>query len=140
MAPDVNGMVRRNFMVCIAVEGTPYVVAAICYPDEFTAPAQMMEVRAKKLAVETRNIIGGILVVTLLLIGLVVSLYGHRLAGRIKDLTAAAERISVGELDVEIEKKMPNDEIGDLANAFGRMQDSIRLSIERLRKRRSSSR
>jgi methyl-accepting chemotaxis protein len=50
-------------------------------------------------------------------------------------LTDAANRISVGELGVEIENKS-KDEIGDLAEAITRMQDSIRLSIERLRRRR----
>jgi methyl-accepting chemotaxis protein len=53
----------------------------------------------------------------------------------IRKLTDAANRISVGELGVEIENKS-KDEIGDLADAITRMQDSIRLSIERLRRRR----
>ncbi|MBC2734658.1 MAG: HAMP domain-containing protein [Desulfobacteraceae bacterium] len=53
----------------------------------------------------------------------------------IRKLTDAANRISVGELGVEIENKS-KDEIGDLAEAITRMQDSIRLSIERLRRRR----
>jgi HAMP domain-containing protein len=46
-----------------------------------------------------------------------------------------AERISVGEMDAEIKIKS-RDEIGDLAEAISRMQESIRLSIERLRRRR----
>jgi methyl-accepting chemotaxis protein len=71
--------------------------------------------------------------------GLVVLLIAY-LASRaivtpIKRLTAAANRISVGDLSVEIENRS-KDEIGDLAEAITRMQDSIRLSIERLRKRR----
>ena len=53
----------------------------------------------------------------------------------IRKLTDAANRISVGELGVEI-KTTSKDEIGDLAEAITRMQDSIRLSIERLRRRR----
>lgn len=53
----------------------------------------------------------------------------------IRKLTDAANRISVGELGVEIKNKS-KDEIGDLAEAITRMQDSIRLSIERLRRRR----
>lgn len=53
----------------------------------------------------------------------------------IRKLTDAANRISVGELGVEIENKS-KDEIGELAEAITRMQDSIRLSIERLRRRR----
>jgi methyl-accepting chemotaxis protein len=53
----------------------------------------------------------------------------------IRKLTDAANRISVGELGVEIQTTS-KDEIGDLAEAITRMQDSIRLSIERLRRRR----
>ncbi|MDJ0622891.1 MAG: cache and HAMP domain-containing protein [Desulfocapsaceae bacterium] len=53
----------------------------------------------------------------------------------IRNLTDAANRISVGDLDVEISTKS-KDEIGDLADAIVRMQDSIRLSISRLTRRR----
>jgi methyl-accepting chemotaxis protein len=53
----------------------------------------------------------------------------------IRNLTDAANRISVGDLDVEIVTKS-KDEIGDLAAAIVRMQDSIRLSIARLTRRR----
>jgi methyl-accepting chemotaxis protein len=53
----------------------------------------------------------------------------------IRKLTDAANRISVGELSVEI-VKTSQDEIGDLADAITRMQDSIRLSIERLRRKK----
>ncbi|MFH2220352.1 MAG: cache domain-containing protein [Pseudomonadota bacterium] len=60
---------------------------------------------------------------------------GRALSRPIIKLTETADRISVGELDVEIDTKR-KDEIGDLAEAVARMQDSIRLSIERLRKRR----
>ena len=40
-----------------------------------------------------------------------------------------------GEMDAQI-PVTSRDEIGDLAEAIGRMQESIRLSIERLRRRR----
>jgi methyl-accepting chemotaxis protein len=53
----------------------------------------------------------------------------------IRNLTDAANRISVGDLDVEISTRS-KDEIGDLAAAIVRMQDSIRLSIARLTRRR----
>jgi methyl-accepting chemotaxis protein len=48
-------------------------------------------------------------------------------------LTGVAERISMGELETEIETKS-RDEIGQLAEAIARIQDNIRLSIERLRR------
>ena len=132
---DKDGRVRDKFMVCTPVEGTPYVIASTTYLDEFTLPVKRMEERAKAQAAGTRNIIFAILAGSIILIGIIVSLYGHRLTGKIKSLTNTAERISVGELDAEIEIKS-KDEIGDLAEAIARMQDSIRISIERLRRRR----
>jgi methyl-accepting chemotaxis protein len=94
-----------------------------------------METRAKRFLTNTRNIVFGIMGGTLILIILIVSIYGTQLTGRIKSLTDVADRISVGELDAEIKIKS-KDELGDLAEAISRMQDSIRLSIERLRRRR----
>jgi len=132
---DADGRLREKFMVCTPVEGTPYVVASTTYLDEFTRPVKVMETRAKKQAARTRNIVFGIFVATIILIGLIVSLYGQKITGKIKSLTDVADRISVGELDAEIDI-VSNDEIGDLSDAVVRMQDSIRLSIERLRRRR----
>jgi len=68
-------------------------------------------------------------------VGVVAALVSSRLMARpILALTEAADRISVGELDFTIQVNR-NDEIGDLAEAMKRMQDSLRLSIERLRRR-----
>ncbi|MBW1819987.1 MAG: HAMP domain-containing protein [Deltaproteobacteria bacterium] len=132
---DKDGTVRNKFMACTPIEGLPYAIAATTYLDEFTNPIEVMEARAEKTATRTRIISLFIFVGTLLLIGLTVSIYGHRLTGRIKTLTKVADRISVGELDTEVDVDL-KDELGDLAEAVTRMQDSIRLSIERLRRRR----
>ena len=65
----------------------------------------------------------------------IIIIYGYRLTRNIKYLTEAADRISVGDLEAEIEVTS-KDEIGNLADAISRMQDSLRFSIERLRRRR----
>jgi HAMP domain-containing protein len=132
---DKDGKFRDKFMVSTPVAGTPFVVAATTYLDEFTGPIKLMESRAEILTEKTRLIIFAILGGTLLLIGIIVSIYGHRLTGKIKSLTDVAERISIGDLEIEVETKS-RDEIGELAEAISRMQESIRLSIERLRRRR----
>jgi methyl-accepting chemotaxis protein len=72
---------------------------------------------------------------TILVVLLVAMLAGRAITRPINQLTDVAERISLGELDAEIRVKS-KDEIGDLAGAIQRMADSIRLSIERLRRRR----
>ena len=132
---DKDGKFRDKFMVCTPVAGTPFVVAATTYLDEFTGPVKLMETRAEILTEKTRLITWAILGGTLLLIGVIVFIYGQRLTGKIKSLTDVAERISIGDLGIEVETRS-KDEIGELAEAISRMQDSIRLSIERLRRRR----
>jgi predicted Zn finger-like uncharacterized protein len=134
---DKDGKFREKFMVCTPVAGTPFVVAATTYLDEFTGPVKLMETRAGLLTEKTRLIAWAILGGTILLVGLIVLIYAHRLTGKIKSLTDIAERISIGDLGIEIETQS-RDEIGELAEAISRMQDSIRLSIERLRHRRAS--
>jgi len=100
-----------------------------------SAATAMIQSRAKALTDKARMMALMMLGATLLLIGIIVFVYVHRLTGKIKLLTDVAERISVGELEMEIETKS-RDEIGELAEAIARMQDNLRLSIERLQRRR----
>lgn len=131
---EADGSFREKFMVCTPVEGTRFIVASTTYLDEFTQPMKEMEARANTITFNTRNTVFGILGGTLLLIGVIVALYAHRLTSKIRSLTDVAERISVGEMEAEIQVAS-KDEIGELAEAIQRMQESIRLSIERLRRR-----
>ncbi len=132
---DKDGRFRDKFMVCTPVAATPFVIAATTYLDEFTGPIKLLETQARMLTKNAQMISWAILGGTLLLIGIIVSIYGHRLTGKLKSLTDVAERISIGDLGIEVETRS-KDEIGELAEAISRMQDSIRLSIERLRRRR----
>lgn len=132
---EKDGAFREKFMVCTPVEGTPFVIAATTYLDEFTRPIKDMESRANEITANTKNLVFVILGGTILLIGVTVFVYGYRLTGTMKALRDLSERISVGELDARLEISS-RDEIGDLAEAISRMQESIRLSIERLRRRR----
>ena len=53
----------------------------------------------------------------------------------ISKLTVAADKMSLGDLNVDLAVKS-KDEIGLLAQSIGRMQTSLRLAMNRLRKRR----
>ncbi len=132
---DTDGELREKYMFVTPVEGTKYGIAATIYQDEFTRPLKKVERDARKRTAAVRNTTMAILAGTLLLVGIIVLTYSNLLTSRIKKLTDHAERISVGELDVELDVKS-DDEIGDLGEAIRRMQDSIRLSIQRLRRRR----
>jgi predicted Zn finger-like uncharacterized protein len=132
---DADGRFRDKFMVCVPVKGTPYYVASTTYLDEFTRPVDMLKAETKTIADSARNMNAGIILGTILIVGLIIFFYGRRVTGNIKYLSEVADRISVGELDAQVEVRS-KDEVGELAEAISRMQDSLRLSIERLRRRR----
>jgi methyl-accepting chemotaxis protein len=78
-----------------------------------------------------------ILIVTVVFIGLgvgVAVILSGRFTQPIIELTEAANRISLGELDVPI-TVASHDEIGTLAEALDRMRISLKQAIERLRRR-----
>jgi predicted Zn finger-like uncharacterized protein len=135
LGKDADGKSQEIYMVSSPVEGTPFVLAATVFLDEFTRPIKVMETRAQKLIDNAKYIISAIIIGTIILIGLIVSIYGNMLVNKIKSLTDLAQRISIGDLDAEAGIKS-KDEIGDLYDAIVRMQESIRLSMERLRRRR----
>lgn len=97
-------------------------------------PVKILEKNIRDLISGARNIIAGVLGGIMLLIVSLILYYVSNITGKIKTLTEAANRISVGELETHIDVRS-KDEIGELADAISRMQDSIRLSIARLRKR-----
>ncbi len=76
-----------------------------------------------------------LLAVTVVVIILISFFASRAIVTPIRKLTDAANRISVGDLEVEIINRS-KDEIGDLADAVMRMQDSIRLSIAKLQRRK----
>ena len=132
---EKDGSVRDKYMTCVPVQGTPYVVAATTYVDEINKDVFSLKAKAGHMTRKTSSVILGVFIGTLGLMGTSVMFYGRRLKGNLIKLTDAAERISVGELNTEINIRS-NDEISDLADTITRMQESIRLSIERLRRRR----
>ena len=99
-----------------------------------SATTAMMQSRSKALTGKARIIVLVMLGTALLLIGIIVIVYTNRLTGKIESLTDVADRISAGDLEMEIEMKS-RDEIGELAQAIARMRDNIRLYIERLQQR-----
>jgi methyl-accepting chemotaxis protein len=82
-----------------------------------------------------QNFALALLAVTALLAAAIAWFSARALANPIMRLTEAAERMSMGDLNVKIDVRS-GDEIGLLAQAIGRMQTSLRMAMERLRKRR----
>jgi len=135
LTKDDKGKLREKFMAIAPVGGTPYGIAVEAYSSDILSQVDTIKKQAAKLKQNAVRINILFLVCVLVIIGTIVSLYGHRISKRLKNLTEVADRISVGELEAEIETTV-GDEIGELSEAISRMQDSIRLSIQRLRRRR----
>ncbi len=94
------------------------------------------EFRAKTVSIRnaSRNtimmVMAGILVVSLLIVYLAISISMNPL----KKLTAAANDLADGNIDIQIEKTS-SDELGQLADVLERLRLSLKKSMEKLRKR-----
>jgi methyl-accepting chemotaxis protein len=82
-----------------------------------------------------QNFAFALLAITALLAGVIAWFSARGLVNPIMKLTDAAERMSLGDMNLKIDVSS-NDEIGLLAQAIGRMQTSLRMAMERLRKRK----
>lgn len=129
-----DGTEKEKFMAVEPIEQTPYLILSTTFIEDFTGPIQLIEKRATRLTKATQKMTLAFIAGVIVFIGLSIMVYGYRLTSNIQMLTDAADRISVGELDVVIDIRS-RDEIGSLAEAVTRMQDSLRFSIERLRKK-----
>ena len=136
MWKDPDGKIRQKYMAIapIHLEGKPFLMMATAYVDEFTKKTEYLNTYAENKTKQIRNINFGVVAIIAFAMILCIAIYGYRITRSIQHLTEAADRISVGDLEAEIEIKS-KDEIGNLADAISRMQDSLRLSIERLRRR-----
>lgn len=82
-----------------------------------------------------QNFALALLAATVLLAAACAWFSARALATPIMKLTDAAERMSLGDLNTKIDVHS-RDEIGLLAQALGRMQTSLRMAMERLRKKK----
>jgi methyl-accepting chemotaxis protein len=82
-----------------------------------------------------QNFALALLAITLLLAAVIAWFSARGLVTPLMKLTDAADRMSLGDMHVKIEVRS-TDEIGLLAQAIGRMQISLRMAMDRLRKRK----
>ncbi len=134
---DPDGVLREKFMavVPIEMEDSPFLLMATSNIDEFEQRTEGLRSDADEMAMQTLYVNISIFIGAIVIIGLCIIIYGYRLTRKIQYLTDVADRISVGDMEAEIDIRS-RDEIGSLADAISRMQDSLRFSIERLRRRR----
>lgn len=118
-----NSSVRHEAAIA-ALDNKPWVYVMMTPIPTFTSEADSLATRFAAITL----IVAGFAA----LVGL---LFARAITNPIVQLTHVAERVSLGELDVQISIRR-KDEIGDLADALGRMQASLQAAIERLRARR----
>lgn len=134
LSKDDSGNLKERIMALAPIPQSPFGVIVTADTEDFMLPVKILEQRIRNLIAGARNIVAGVLGGTMIVSVLLILCYVSSITGKIKSLTDVANRISVGELEAQIEVRS-NDEIGELADAVSRMQDSIRLSIARLRRR-----
>ncbi|HYA93251.1 MAG TPA: cache domain-containing protein [Thermodesulfobacteriota bacterium] len=121
-------------MIYFSDDGTPRVGYAKETKYGWTLAMQQDTKETFKALRQTETFTYLLLGITAFVVIVIAWLLGRAIGKPIKQLTQVAERISVGDMEVAINIKS-RDEIGNLAEAISRMQDSLRLAIERFRKR-----
>ncbi|HVO84913.1 MAG TPA: cache domain-containing protein [Syntrophobacteria bacterium] len=126
---------RNGSLAFVGDNGTPCVGYVCGTKYRWALAVQQDEGEALNTLWRMQKFAYSLLVVTVAIVLVLAWILARSLVRPIKELTNAADRMSLGDLNVEI-KTSARDEIGQLAEAIGRMQDSLRLSIERLRRRK----
>lgn len=130
---EKDGTFKDKYMACVNVPGTEFYIASTTYIDEFTEPMARLE-RESKATAKAESMRNAIMMsIIIVVIAIVVFIFGGRLTANIRYLSEMTDRISLGELDALIEVRS-KDELAVLAESISRLQQSVKLSIQRLRK------
>ena len=125
---------KNEFMTCVNVAGTSFNIASTTYMDDFTDPMQRLERESRAIA-KAETIKSAVLSsIIIIIIAIVLFIFGGKLTANIKYLSEMTDRISLGDLDALIEIRS-KDELAVLAESISRPQQSVKLSMQRLRKK-----
>jgi len=125
---------KDKYMACVNIKGTRFNIASTTYMDDFTEPMQRLEKESRAIA-KAESVKNSILIsVIILIIAIILFIFGGRLTANIKYLSEMTDRISLGNLDALIEIRS-KDELAVLAESISRLQQSVKLSMQRLRKK-----
>lgn len=95
-----------------------------------TVPANNVINKAHQSSLLIILIVSTIFIATILLVNLFLN---RQVVMPLKRMTRIAEEVSTGHMEVEFEQ-MSNDEIGNLAKAFRRMQLSLEMAMKRIKR------
>ncbi|MEN8210425.1 MAG: zinc-ribbon domain-containing protein [Thermodesulfobacteriota bacterium] len=126
---------KSKYMACVNIPGTRFNIASTTYIDEFTEPMQRLGKKNRDIA-RTASINNTILIsVIIFIMAIVLFVAGGRLTANIQYLSKMTDRISLGDLDALIEIRS-KDELAVLAESISRLQQSVKISMKRLRKKK----
>jgi HAMP domain-containing protein len=100
-----------------------------------SVPASKVIDKANKSSFLIIGIVSGVFVVVIFLVNLFLN---RQVIRPLKRITRVAEEVSTGHMDVEFDN-FANDEIGNLAKAFKRMQFSLEMAMKRLKRSHGST-
>ncbi|MBF2065708.1 MAG: DUF3365 domain-containing protein [Calothrix sp. C42_A2020_038] len=95
-----------------------------------SVPASKVIDKANKSSFAIIGLVSGMFVMVILLVNMFLN---RQVIHPLKRITRIAEEVSTGHMNVEFEQ-LSNDEIGNLAKAFKRMQLSLEMAMRRLKK------
>ncbi|MGH2628019.1 MAG: HAMP domain-containing protein [Anaerolineales bacterium] len=139
--------VNQNFINASQLESTRAESFYLLGSSAVNASNELVTVAATEMNSEFDNrsagamrqmqVVGGVAGAGIVVALLLAFLVSRSITRPVSHLAEVADRISLGELDVEIDVH-GNNEVGHLAESLRRMQASLRSAIERLRQRRAA--
>ncbi|HSO72145.1 MAG TPA: HAMP domain-containing protein [Thermodesulfobacteriota bacterium] len=139
---DIDGKIRPKYMFSAPVEGTNLIVAATTYIDEFGKPAGAILAKVDRMqaayAERYRSrflIFLAIVLIDLAVLLAVIYAFSSSLVRPIRQLSEAADRISMGDLEAAVNVE-GEGEVARLGQSIERMRTSVKTALERLESRK----
>lgn len=137
--PTKNG-VTENYLPKLSYvrsfEPLNWVIGSGVYTDEIDKSIANKEAATKRQIQRLIIIIIFVAMFVLMLSLLVSYLFGVRVSRSLEELTERARDISLGKnLDTEIDSTNRNDEIGQLARAIERLQTSVKMMMQKMKRK-----
>ncbi|MFB3925638.1 MAG: SpoIIE family protein phosphatase [Syntrophales bacterium] len=141
---DPDGEIRQKYMYIAPVQGTPYMVGATTYIDEFSIPVNQTKKDISAATLEIRNHVNDIIrkirntfiqafIVIILIVAGLSFMISRMITDPIRALTRGVRAIGRGEMEVRVDIKT-GDELEDLAASFNKMIADLKTHMEDLRR------
>lgn len=139
---DADGVVREKYMAIVPVDGSPFMVAATTYIDEFLVPVKdtREKISAATLNIgshintrmqNTRNTFIDIFILLIFLVSGISLFFSRMITLPLLSLTEGVQVLGRGDMDHKVDVRT-SDELGELAESFNQMTRDLKNYMERL--------